>query len=65
LSDALCRRTWIVQQARAALVLLALWPVALLFPTAALAVLTLGIDLSLINQTSAGPYFEQTLFMWE
>lgn len=32
---------------------------------AALAVLLLGVYLSLINQTSIGPYFEQTLFMWE
>ncbi|MDR3367911.1 VanZ family protein [Rhodoferax sp.] len=32
---------------------------------AALAVLALGIDLSLINQASIDSYFEQTLFMWE
>ncbi|MDD2927187.1 VanZ family protein [Rhodoferax sp.] len=32
---------------------------------AALAVLALGVDLSLINQTTVGPYFEQTLFLWE
>ena len=32
---------------------------------AALAVLALGVYLSLINQTSTDPYFEQTLFMWE
>ena len=31
----------------------------------ALLVLALGIYLSLINQTSTSPYFEQTLFMWE
>lgn len=33
--------------------------------SAALGVLALGIYLSLINQTSTSPYFEQTLFMWE
>lgn len=32
---------------------------------AALGVLVLGVYLSLINQNSIGPYFEQTLFMWE
>jgi len=32
---------------------------------AALAVLVLGVYLSLINQASTDPYFEQTLFMWE
>jgi len=32
---------------------------------AALAVLALGAYLSLINQTNSGPYFEQTLFLWE
>ena len=32
---------------------------------AALAVLALGVYLSLINQTNSGPYFEQTLFLWE
>jgi hypothetical protein len=33
--------------------------------SAALALLALGVDLSLINQTSVGPYFDQTLFLWE
>ncbi len=33
--------------------------------SAALALLALGVDLSLINQTPVGPYFEQTLFSWE
>lgn len=33
--------------------------------SAALALLVLGVDLSLINQTPMGPYFEQTLFSWE
>lgn len=33
--------------------------------SAALALLALGVHLSLLNQTSANPYFEQTLFLWE
>ncbi len=33
--------------------------------SAALALLALGVYLSLINQAPADPYFEQTLFMWE
>lgn len=33
--------------------------------SAALALLALGVNLSLLNQTSVGPYFEQTLFQWE
>jgi len=33
--------------------------------SAALAVLVLGVYLSLLNQTATDPYFEQTLFMWE
>jgi VanZ family protein len=32
---------------------------------AALALLALGVDLSLVNQDSISPYFEQTLFLWE
>ena len=32
---------------------------------ATLAVLALGVYLSLINQTPIDPYFEQTLFLWE
>lgn len=32
---------------------------------AALALLALGVDLSLVNQDSVSPYFEQTLFLWE
>jgi len=31
----------------------------------ALALLMLGVYLSLINQSGSGPYFEQTLFLWE
>lgn len=33
--------------------------------SAALALLALGVNLSLINQTPVSPYFEQTLFLWE
>lgn len=33
--------------------------------SAALALLALGVNLSLINQTSVNPYYEQTLFLWE
>lgn len=43
------------------LALIALAPRA----AAALALLALGVYLSLINQTISGPYFEQTLFLWE
>lgn len=32
---------------------------------AALALLALGVHLSLLNQTSVNPYYEQTLFLWE
>lgn len=32
---------------------------------AVLAVLALGVDLSLLNQSATNPYFEQTLFLWE
>ena len=32
---------------------------------ATLALLALGVDLSLINQAPIDSYFEQTLFMWE
>ena len=33
--------------------------------SAALALLALGVNLSLINQAPMSPYFEQTLFLWE
>ena len=33
--------------------------------SAVLALLALGVNLSLINQTAVSPYFEQTLFLWE
>jgi len=41
---------------------------AVVLPARAVAALTLlavGINLSLINQSGSGPYFDQTLFMWE
>jgi VanZ family protein len=60
---------WLSESVRGALVVaLVLLTLLLAVPpraAAALAVLALGIDLSLINQTSIDPYFEQTLFMWE
>jgi len=60
---------WLNESVRGALVV-ALVMLALLLTAppraaAALAVLALGVYLSLINQTSTDPYFEQTLFMWE
>jgi VanZ family protein len=33
--------------------------------SAALALLALGVHLSMLNQTAVSPYFEQTLFLWE
>jgi len=60
---------WLSTPVRGALVVaLVLLALLLWVPpraAAALAVLALGIDLSLINQTAADPYFEQTLFLWE
>jgi len=60
---------WLSDSVRGALVVaLVLLALLLAVPpraAAALAVLALGVDLSLINQTSTDPYFEQTLFMWE
>jgi VanZ family protein len=48
-----------------ALVLLVAIVAVSLRASAALAVLALGIYLSLINQTTVGPYFDQTIFLWE
>ena len=60
---------WFDAQVRGALMsALVLLVLLLWLPTraaAALAVLALGIDLSLINQGAMDPYFEQTLFLWE
>ena len=60
---------WLDVPARAALTMAMLLLAALIaVPSrviAALAVLALGVDLSLINQATMGPYFEQTLFLWE
>jgi hypothetical protein len=33
--------------------------------SAALALLAVGVHLSLLNQTSVSPYFEHNLFLWE
>lgn len=60
---------WLTAPVKAALISALLLSCALIWAprraSAALAVLALGVDLSLINQTSMGPYFEQTLFSWE
>lgn len=60
---------WLDVSVRVALAVALTLLVTLLWLTpranAALAVLALGIYLSLMNQTTTGPYFEQTLFMWE
>lgn len=60
---------WLSESVRGALVVaLVLLALLVTVPTraaAALAVLALGVYLSLINQTPTDPYFEQTLFMWE
>lgn len=60
---------WLNPPVKAALVSAMLLSVALLWvprrASAALALLALGVDLSLINQTPMGPYFEQMLFSWE
>ncbi len=60
---------WLSAPVKAALLSALLLSVALMWvprrASAALAVLALGVDLSLINQTPIGPYFEQTLLPWE
>ena len=60
---------WLTVPVKAALVSAVVLSGALLWlprrASAALALLALGVDLSLINQTPIGPYFEQTLFSWE
>lgn len=60
---------WLSQPVKAALVSAVLLSGALVWAPrracAALVLLALGVDLSLINQTPIGPYFEQTLFSWE
>lgn len=61
--------TWFALPAQAGLVLAFVLACALLVVqrrfSAALAILCLGIYLSIINQASNGPYFEQTLHAWE
>jgi VanZ family protein len=60
---------WLVPSTRLALGIATLFLALLIWvPTraaAALALLVLGVDLSLVNQDSVSPYFEQTLFLWE
>lgn len=60
---------WLVPSVRLALGIATLSLILLIWvPTraaAALALLALGVDLSLVNQDSVSPYFEQTLFLWE
>ncbi|TXT41247.1 MAG: VanZ-like protein [Comamonadaceae bacterium] len=60
---------WLSTPVKAALVCVLVVSAALMGvprrASAALAVLALGVDLSLINQTPISPYFEQTLFSWE
>jgi VanZ family protein len=60
---------WLKPPVRGALVASVVVLAMLLWVTprasAALAVLALGVDLSLINQAPIDPYFEQALFMWE
>jgi VanZ family protein len=60
---------WLAMPVKVALLSAVLVSVALLWlprrASAALAVLVLGVYLSLLNQTATDPYFEQTLFLWE
>ena len=61
--------TWFALPAQAGLLLAFVLACALLVVqrrfSAALAILCLGVYLSIINQASNGPYFEQTLHAWE
>ncbi|PKO62588.1 MAG: VanZ family protein [Betaproteobacteria bacterium HGW-Betaproteobacteria-18] len=61
--------TWLNVPIKAALVSAMVLALVLLWvprrASAALVLLALGVSLSLINQTSVSPYFEQTLFLWE
>ncbi|MDD4943130.1 VanZ family protein [Rhodoferax sp.] len=60
---------WLTTPVKAAMVCVAVLAAALLWlprrASAALALLALGLDLSLINQTPMGSYVAQTLFSWE
>ncbi len=60
---------WLGLPVKAALVSAMVLAITLLWvpsrASAALALLALGVNLSLINQTPVNPYFEQTLFLWE
>ena len=61
--------TWLGLPAKAGLVLALVAACSLLFAPrrviAALAVLCLGVYLSVLNQAAIGPYFEQTMHAWE
>jgi VanZ family protein len=60
---------WLSAPVKAALTSAAVLSLLLLWvprrASAALALLALGVHLSLLNQTWVSPYFEQTLFLWE
>lgn len=60
---------WLATPVKSALLSAVLVSTSLLWlprrASAALAVLVLGVYLSLLNQTATDPYFEQTLFLWE
>jgi hypothetical protein len=60
---------WAIPTTRSALLFAVLVLLGLVWvPTraaAALALLALGVSLSVINQAAVNPYFEQTLFLWE
>lgn len=60
---------WLTAPVKAALLLAFVLGVALIGvparASAALTLLALGVQLSLINQAAMGAYFEQTLFLWE
>ncbi len=60
---------WLSAPVKAALLIAIVLGVALIGvparASAALALLALGVQLSLINQAATGVYFEQTLFLWE
>lgn len=60
---------WLSAPVKAALLSAMVLAVLLLWlprrASAALALLALGVHLSLLNQTPVNPYFEHTLFLWE
>ncbi len=60
---------WLIAPVKAAMMSAVVLAVLLLWlprrASAALALLALGVHLSLLNQTSVSPYFEHNLFLWE